>query len=73
MTGRSPLETLYPFLHGGDGGKMARLCVRRLIVPTTPVRRIRECHVAAYRILQDLVHTLRADDWGAAISGDVAA
>ncbi|MFO1124401.1 MAG: SIS domain-containing protein [Methylocystis sp.] len=60
-------------LSGGDGGKMAQVCDHCLIVPTSSVHRIQECHVAAYHILWDLVHTLLADDRGAAISGDVAA
>jgi D-sedoheptulose 7-phosphate isomerase len=60
-------------LSGGDGGKMARVCDHCLIVPTTSVHRIQECHVAAYHILWDLVHTLLADDRGSAISKDVAA
>jgi len=47
--------------------------VRCVIVPTTSVHRIQECHVAAYHSLWDLVHTLLADDRGAAINGDVAA
>ena len=60
-------------LSGGDGGKMARVCDHCLIVPTTSVHRIQECHVAAYHILWDLVHTLLADDRGSATSKDVAA
>jgi D-sedoheptulose 7-phosphate isomerase len=58
---------------GGDGGKMAGVCDHCLVVPTTSVHRIQECHVAAYHILWDLVHTLLADDRGSAISKDVAA
>ncbi|MGZ9410335.1 MAG: D-sedoheptulose-7-phosphate isomerase [Methylocystis sp.] len=59
---------------GGDGGKMASgICDHFLVVPTTSVHRIQECHVAAYHILWDLVHTLLADDRGSAISKDVAA
>jgi len=60
-------------LSGGDGGQMAKLCDQCLIVPTTSVHRIQECHVAAYHILWDLVHTLLADDRGSAMSRDVAA
>ena len=37
-----------------------------LVVPTTSIHRIQECHVAAYHILWDLVHTLLADDRGSA-------
>ncbi|PWB89739.1 phosphoheptose isomerase [Methylocystis sp. MitZ-2018] len=59
---------------GGDGGKMSSgICDYCLVVPTTSVHRIQECHVAAYHILWDLVHTLLADDRGSAISKDVAA
>ena len=55
-------------LAGGDGGKMKTCgfvdyC---LVVPTTSIHRIQECHVAAYHILWDLVHTLLADDRGSA-------
>jgi D-sedoheptulose 7-phosphate isomerase len=35
-----------------------------LVVPTTSIHRIQECHVAAYHIAWDLVHTLLADDRG---------
>ncbi len=38
-------------------------------VPGCPVHRIQECHVAAYHILWDLVHTLLADNRGAAAGG----
>lgn len=57
-------------LAGGDGGKMktAGIVDHCLIVPTTSIHRIQECHVAAYHILWDLVHTLLADDRGAAAS-----
>jgi D-sedoheptulose 7-phosphate isomerase len=59
---------------GGDGGGMASgVCDHCLVVPTTSVHRIQECHVAAYHILWDLVHTLLADDRGSAISKDVSA
>ena len=60
---------------GGDGGKMAsaHVCDHCLVVPTTSVHRIQECHVAAYHILWDLVHTLLADDRGSAMNKDVAA
>jgi D-sedoheptulose 7-phosphate isomerase len=60
-------------LSGGDGGSMAKVCDHCLVVPTTSVHRIQECHVAAYHILWDLVHTLLADDRGSATSRDVAA
>lgn len=55
-------------LAGGDGGKMktAGVVDHCLIVPTTSIHRIQECHVAAYHILWDLVHTLLADDRGSA-------
>jgi len=57
-------------LAGGDGGKMktAGVVDHCLIVPTTSIHRIQECHVAAYHILWDLVHTLLADDRGSAAS-----
>jgi len=60
-------------LSGGDGGKMATVCDHCLVVPTTSVHRIQECHVAAYHILWDLVHTLLADHRGSALNKDVAA
>jgi D-sedoheptulose 7-phosphate isomerase len=55
-------------LTGGDGGKMRTSGVvdHCLVVPTTSIHRIQECHVAAYHILWDLVHTLLADDRGSA-------
>ena len=57
-------------LAGGDGGKMktAEVVDHCLIVPTTSIHRIQECHVAAYHILWDLVHTLLADDRGSAVA-----
>lgn len=58
---------------GGDGGKMTNVCDHCLVVPTMSVHRIQECHVAAYHILWDLVHTLLAGDRGSAIGKDVAA
>jgi D-sedoheptulose 7-phosphate isomerase len=51
---------------GGDGGKM-RTCGavdHILTVECFSVHRIQECHVAAYHILWDLVHTLLADRRG---------
>jgi D-sedoheptulose 7-phosphate isomerase len=50
-------------LAGGDGGRM-KTCGALdhcLVVPSASVHRIQECHVAAYHILWDLVHTLLAD------------
>ena len=44
-----------------------------LVVPTTSIHRIQECHVAAYHILWDLVHTLLADDRGSATTKGAAA
>ena len=44
-----------------------------LVVPTTSIHRIQECHVAAYHILWDLVHTLLADDRGSASTKGAAA
>ncbi len=51
---------------GGDGGRMAScgLVDHCLVVPTSSIHRVQECHVAAYHILWDLVHTLLADDRG---------
>ena len=53
-------------LAGGEGGRMAASGVvdHCLVVPTTSIHRIQECHVAAYHIAWDLVHTLLADDRG---------
>jgi D-sedoheptulose 7-phosphate isomerase len=55
-------------LAGGDGGKMntAGVVDHCLVVPTISIHRIQECHVAAYHILWDLVHTLLADERGSA-------
>jgi D-sedoheptulose 7-phosphate isomerase len=62
-------------LAGGDGGRMKTTGVvdHCLVVPTTSIHRVQECHVAAYHILWDLVHTLLADDRGAAATGSAAA
>jgi D-sedoheptulose 7-phosphate isomerase len=61
-------------LAGGDGGRMrASGAVEHcLVVATTSVHRVQECHVAAYHILWDLVHTLLADDRGSAASSEAA-
>jgi D-sedoheptulose 7-phosphate isomerase len=50
-------------LAGGDGGRMQSSGVvdHCLVVPTLSIHRIQECHVIAYHILWDLVHTLMAD------------
>ena len=55
-------------LAGGDGGKMrgAGQVDHCLVVPSTSIHRVQECHVAAYHILWDLVHTLLADERGSA-------
>ena len=50
-------------LAGGTGGNMANseyvdCCI---VVPTTSIHRVQECHVMAYHILWDLVHTLLAN------------
>jgi D-sedoheptulose 7-phosphate isomerase len=60
-------------LAGGDGGRMraAGLVDHCLVVPSASIHRIQECHVAAYHILWDLVHTLLADERGSA-AGRVA-
>lgn len=62
-------------LAGGDGGRMKTsgtldYC---LVVPTTSIHRTQECHVTAYHILWDLVHTLLADDRGSARTKGAAA
>ena len=62
-------------LAGGDGGRMKSsgavdFC---LIVPTSSIHRTQECHVTAYHILWDLVHTLLADDRGSAQTKGAAA
>lgn len=58
-------------LAGGDGGRMqsSGTVDHCLIVPSTSIHRIQECHVAAYHILWDLVHTLLADERGSAAKG----
>jgi|SRR6516165_1327870 D-sedoheptulose 7-phosphate isomerase len=53
-------------LCGGDGGRMksSGMVDYCLVVPTNSIHRIQECHVIAYHILWDLVHTLLADERG---------
>lgn len=62
-------------LAGGDGGRMRTSGVVDycLVVPTQSIHRTQECHVTAYHILWDLVHTLLADDRGSAASKGAAA
>ncbi len=62
-------------LAGGDGGRMKSggVCDYCLVVPTTSIHRTQECHVAAYHILWDLVHTILADDRGSATAKGAAA
>lgn len=62
-------------LAGGDGGRMKSSGVvdHCLIVPSSSIHRVQECHVTAYHILWDLVHTLLADDRGSAQAKGVAA
>jgi D-sedoheptulose 7-phosphate isomerase len=62
-------------LTGGDGGRMksADVVDHCLVVPSSSIHRIQECHVTAYHILWDLVHTLLADDRGSAASKGAAA
>ncbi len=62
-------------LTGGDGGRMkvAGVVDHCLSVPSSSIHRIQECHVTAYHILWDLVHTLLADDRGSATSKGAAA
>ncbi|CAN2536649.1 Phosphoheptose+isomerase [Methylocapsa aurea] len=53
---------------GGDGGRM-KTCGfvdHCLVVETASVHRVQECHVIAFHILWDLVHTLLADHRGSA-------
>jgi D-sedoheptulose 7-phosphate isomerase len=59
-------------LAGGDGGGMKQggMVDHCLVVPSSSIHRIQECHVVAYHILWDLVHTLLADDRGAAAGGN---
>jgi len=60
-------------LAGGDGGRMKSegRVDHCLVVPSHSVHRIQECHVAAYHILWDLVHTLLADTRGSAQTSGV--
>lgn len=62
-------------LAGGEGGKMSMAGVvdHCLVVPSTSIHRIQECHVASYHIMWDLVHTLLADDRGSATTRGAAA
>ncbi|MBA3543057.1 MAG: SIS domain-containing protein [Chthoniobacterales bacterium] len=62
-------------LAGGEGGKMksAGVCDYCLVVPTSSIHRTQECHVTAYHILWDLVHTLLADDRGSAANKEASA
>jgi D-sedoheptulose 7-phosphate isomerase len=55
-------------LCGGDGGRMKSSGVvdHCLVVPALSIHRVQECHVVAYHILWDLVHTLLADRRGSA-------
>lgn len=55
-------------LAGGDGGAMrsSGAVDHCLVVPSSSIHRVQEAHVVAYHILWDLVHTLLADDRGAA-------
>jgi D-sedoheptulose 7-phosphate isomerase len=62
-------------LAGMSGGNMKSSGVvdHCLVVPSTSIHRIQECHVTAYHIMWDLVHTLLADDRGSAqVKGAVA-
>jgi D-sedoheptulose 7-phosphate isomerase len=55
-------------LCGGDGGRMqsSGAVDHCLVVPALSIHRVQECHVVAYHILWDLVHTLLADQRGSA-------
>jgi len=61
-------------LVGGDGGAMrsSGLVDHCLVAPSSSIHRIQEAHVVAYHILWDLVHTLLADDRGAAQASGVS-
>jgi len=60
---------------GGEGGRMktSGLLDHCFVVPTASIHRVQECHVAAYHILWDLVHTVLADDRGSAAAKGEAA
>jgi D-sedoheptulose 7-phosphate isomerase len=60
-------------LAGDYGGEMRRAGTldHCLIVPSSSIHRIQECHVAINHILWDLAHTLLADDRGAAATAGV--
>ena len=49
-------------LIGGDGGKCKDAVEHCLVVESDSIHRIQECHVAAYHILWDLVHTMLAQE-----------
>jgi D-sedoheptulose 7-phosphate isomerase len=51
-------------LVGGDGGRTAQSTEvdHCIVVHSSSVHRVQECHVAAYHILWDLVHTLLSQD-----------
>lgn len=53
-------------LSGHDGGRMAASGAldHCLVVQSDSIHRIQETHVAIYRILWDLVHSLLADERG---------
>jgi D-sedoheptulose 7-phosphate isomerase len=55
-------------LAGADGGEMARSSDvdHCLVVATDSIHRVQEVHVTIYHVLWDLVHTLLADERGAA-------
>lgn len=52
-------------LTGMSGGEMAQMGLDHcLVVGSSSIHRIQECHVLLYHMLWDLVHTLLADDRG---------
>ncbi|HEX2116331.1 MAG TPA: SIS domain-containing protein [Alphaproteobacteria bacterium] len=55
-------------LSGGDGGwmKSSGVVEHCLVARSPSIHRVQECHVTAYHILWDLVHTLLADERGSA-------
>lgn len=51
-------------LSGDDGGRMKDVVDHCLVVETPSIHRIQECHLLAYHVLWDLVHTLLAQSRG---------
>lgn len=49
-------------LLGGDGGRCRTSAEHVVVVDSLSIHRVQECHVSAYHILWDLVHTLMAQN-----------